>query len=478
MDRLSRAIEAYNRARADWGRALDEYHEAQDNGADESRIAELRDRSERVHAAAEAAKQRVDEVRALNDMGDIEIARTDTSFGNNTNRQGRGNPSVNRDLSPPSLDVMHERQDILEDMMLGYQPRDRELVTACRIHPVERLFGRILLHRRRPARAGLTDAQVDAWDAYEARAREMLSQRAVSPSLGITSGDGGDLLPTFLAPRVYSAIRALGPLSGDGLVTVLTAPGSSAGGKVSMDLPTAGSISPASPKPVNMDTNRENLSTGAESLSTENYTKLVNVPSEILLGSWVNFESWVMRQVVEAFGIGFNVDRTVGDGSNKINGAFHFAAFNAANSETVTDKAAITEEELTDLVTKLPEGYHDRPNTRIMMSKATELYLARQRSNGQRLYPYMQGNNTTRGKLALPGGIDYEVNGALASVGAATSTIMGIGDFSQYAVLYGGGMRAALNHVVASDQWEMGWYWQTDGGRIIDGAFKVLRTPA
>ena len=247
-----------------------------------------------------------------------------------------------------------------------------------------------------------------------------------------------------------------------------------------MDIPTATNVVAAASKSINADATQETGATGAESLSTLNYTKLVNVPSEILLGSWVNFESWVMRSVVEAFGLAFNADRSRGSGTSKIGGAFHASSYTATNSVTQASNAAITEAELSSLVALLGTGYHSRPNTRIMFSKATELYLARQRSSGERLYPYL---NQVRGasggvamKLALPGGIAYEVNDDMQALGTASRTIAGIGDFSSYAVLYGGMMRAALNHVVPSDQWEMGWYWQTDGGRIIDAAFRMLRS--
>ena len=483
MGRLRELIEKYNRQRGEAGDLLDKYHAHLDEGGDQTRADELRQQYERAFEAASETKKRVDELRRLADLGDIDIAREDTSFGadsrDRTGRPNAGRQSIVRDLSPPSLEVMHRRQDILEDMMVGYQPRESELFEACRVAPVERMFPRILLHRRRPGDAGLTREHLDAWGEYEKRAREVIQQRAPvrAPTYGLTAGQGGDFIPTFLYPMIYSAIQFIGPLAGDRLVTVLTAPGDSQGGKVTMDVPTAVHLAPASPTAASEPITADRQNTGIESLSTENYTKLVNVPSQILLGSWVNFESWVMRSVVEAFGLGFNRDRTVGDGSSKISGAFH----GLTASVTQGANGAITEKELSDLVAALGTGYHNRMNTRLMFTKATELYLARQRSSsgaGERLYPYMQGRlgaaGGTGAQLSLPGGIMYEINDDLGQLGANGRTTVGIGDFSQYAVLYGGGMRAALNHVVRSDQWEMGWYWQADGGRIIDGAFKVM----
>ena len=484
MSRIRALIEKYNRQRGEAGALLETYHAHLDEGGDQTRADELRAQYETAFKAATLTKEQADELRRLNDMGDLTIAREDTSFGLDTrDRTGRDNADGQerlRDLSPPSVAVMHRRQDILEDMMVGYQPREGELVAACRVDPVERLFPRVLLHRRDPMAAGLSSDELGAWTEYDKRTREVMQTRAVTGSFNVTANTGGDFIPTFLAPRIYSAIQFLGPLAGDSLVTVFTAPGSSSGGKVTMDIPTATNVVAAASKAINADATQETGATGAESLSTLNYTKLVNVPSEILLGSWVNFESWVMRSVVEAFGLAFNADRSRGSGASKIGGAFHASAYNATNSVTQASNAAITEAELSSLVALLGTGYHSRPNTRIMFSKATELYLARQRSSGERLYPYLMqmrgAPGGTTAKLALPGGIDYEVNDSMQALGAASRTTAGIGDFSSYAVLYGGMMRAALNHVVPSDQWEMGWYWQTDGGRIIDAAFRMLRS--
>ena len=360
-------IEKYNRQRGEAGALLETYHAHLDEGGDQTRADELRAQYETAFKAATLTKEQADELRRLNDMGDLTIAREDTSFGLDTrDRTGRDNADGQerlRDLSPPSVAVMHRRQDILEDMMVGYQPREGELVAACRVDPVERLFPRVLLHRRDPMAAGLSSDELGAWTEYDKRTREVMQTRAVTGSFNVTANTGGDFIPTFLAPRIYSAIQFLGPLAGDSLVTVFTAPGSSSGGKVTMDIPTATNVVAAASKAINADATQETGATGAESLSTLNYTKLVNVPSEILLGSWVNFESWVMRSVVEAFGLAFNADRTRGSGASKIGGAFHASAYNATNSVTQASNAAITEAELSSLVALLGTGYHSRPNT-------------------------------------------------------------------------------------------------------------------
>ena len=338
MSRIRALIEKYNRQRGEAGALLETYHTHLDEGGDKTRADELRAQYETAFKAATLTKEQADELRRLNDMGDLVIAREDTSFGLDTrDRTGRDNADGQerlRDLSPPSVAVMHRRQDILEDMMVGYQPREGELVAACRVDPVERLFPRVLLHRRDPMAAGLSSDELGAWTEYDKRTREVMQTRAVTGSFNVTANTGGDFIPTFLAPRIYSAIQFLGPLAGDSLVTVFTAPGSSSGGKVTMDIPTATNVVAAASKAINADATQETGATGAESLSTLNYTKLVNVPSEILLGSWVNFESWVMRSVVEAFGLAFNADRTRGSGASKIGGAFHASAYNATNSVT------------------------------------------------------------------------------------------------------------------------------------------------
>ena len=103
------------------------------------------------------------------------------------------------------------------------------------------------------------------------------------------------------------------------------------------------------------------------------------------------------------------------------------------------------------------------------MRRSTELYLmGRRGTQGNRLFDLMPDGS----QVIIPGGIGYVLNDAMQALGSNDNKVMGVGDFSQYAVLYGGRMRSALQHQVGSDQWQMGWYHSTDGKPIFSAAFR------
>ena len=457
MSLLIKLVEKYNRLRQEAAELLTKYHAALDaEKADEA--TSLKEQYERGFAAASAAKDQLDEARKLDDLGDVQIVRRDNSFGGEPAPNGV-QQSAARDLTPPPAEALQRRQSLLEDMMMGFQPTERETVDACRVYPVERLWPSVMLNRASPGEFPLEATELKAWREYE-----QVAQRAVTDSFNLTTGTGGDFIPTFLEPRIRSLLQAtVLPLAVDGLVTVFQ----QAGIEARQELPTAANIAKWTVTAPSTDGTPETGASGKPSLNTNKYTKHINVPSEILLGSYVNFESWVIRSVAEAWGLTLNADRTLGNGTLKITGAFT-GAVGTTHYELATS-GAIVEADIVGMIAKLGEGYHFRPNTRIMMRRSTELYLAGRRSTqGNRLFDVTPNG----AQIILPGGIPYVTNPDMQALGTNDNKVMGVGDFSQYAVLYGGRMRSAMSHVVASDQWEMGWYYSTDGKPIFTDAFR------
>ena len=201
----------------------------------------------------------------------------------------------------------------------------------------------------------------------------------------------------------------------------------------------------------------------------------MGIVSELMLDDFVNFETWVNGSVSEAFGGAFNDDRTLGNGTTKMTGAFHGTS-SATNSHQIAANTSIAEADVIAMLNLLDYAYQQLPSCRVMMHASTELDLMAQRSvSGQRVYDL---NPSTR-RLILPRGLPYAVNNAFATArNSNTNKLMGIGDFGRYVSVYGGGMRVNSEYISRSDEFLLTWYWAVDGERVRADAFRWMRGKA
>ena len=459
MSIVARLHERFKRQRAEAAQHLDRYHELMDaDKADEAKTE--REAFDAAMAAAEATKADLERAAKMDDLGDIKIIRSQRSTGPDTVRKGSPQQSFERDLTPPSQERMVERHNLLVDAMRGRSLSDEQTSALHRSWPVERLFPRVLADMARPTSGHLSSDQRTAWDEYGVQVR------ALGTHYTTVAGDGAEFVPTFLHSQIYDSLKHYGPLADDSLITVLRI-----GFGAKIDIPTANSLVKATVVGAGTDGTIDQQDTGDVNYTPHKYHKQVGIVSELMLDDYVNFETWVNGSVSEAFGGAFNDDRTLGNGTSKMTGAFAGTS-SATNSHQIAANTSIAEEDVLAMLKLLDYAYQQLPGCRIMMHASTELDLMAQRKSGQRVYDL---NPSTR-RLILPRGLPYAVNNAFATArDSNTNKLIGIGDFGRYVSVYGGGMRVNSEYISRSDEFLLTWYVAVDGERTRDDAFRWIR---
>ena len=267
-------------------------------------------------------------------------------------------------------------------------------------------------------------------------------------------------------PRSTTRLKHYGPLADDSLITVLRI-----GFGAKLDITTANSLVKATVVGAGTDGTLDQQDTGDVNYTPHKYHKQVGIVSELMLDDYVNFETWVNGSVSEAFGGAFNDDRTLGNGTSKMTGAFAGTS-SATNSHQIAANTSISEDDVLAMLKLLDYAYQQLPGCRIMMHASTELDLMAQRKSGQRVYDL---NPSTR-RLILPRGLPYAVNNAFATArDSNTNKLIGIGDFGRYVSVYGGGMRVNSEYISRSDEFLLTWY--CGGGRRADARRRVPVDP-
>jgi HK97 family phage major capsid protein len=295
---------------------------------------------------------------------------------------------------------------------------------------------------KRPDQSGEARGQdegqkVEYREAFDALARNgfdpsklSAEQRAAVEARAQTAGSagaGGYTVPTELATVIDKTLKMWGPMYDEAICTVINTSGGNP-----LDFPKTDDTATAVAQHTEaaamtddggVDAVFTKMTLGAFAYNTE----WVQISMELLQDSAVNIEAFIGELLGERLARRVNTELTTGDGTGDPLG---IVAASAAG-KTAAAAAAITGDELIDLVHSVDPAYRSSPKTRFMFNDGT-LAAIRKLKDGDGNYLWQMGD-VTKGEPGRLLGHAYSVNQAMASIAASAKAVI-FGDFSKYYV--------------------------------------------
>lgn len=242
-----------------------------------------------------------------------------------------------------------------------------------------------------------------------------------------TTTAGGFTVPTELQGFIDRAMKAWGPMYDQDICTTITTSGGNP-----LKIPTVddtAKIAAAHTEAAALtDDGSEDVTFGQKSLDAYAFdTEFVRWSWELNDDSIFSMESLLGDLLGERLGRIANSQLTTGTGSSAPNGIVTASAL----GKTAAAVAAVTADEIIDLLHSVDPAYRASPKARFMFNDST-LAAIRKLKDGQGNYLWQMGDVTT----SQPGtllGYRYSVNQAMASL-AAAGKVMLFGDFGKYYV--------------------------------------------
>jgi HK97 family phage major capsid protein len=248
-----------------------------------------------------------------------------------------------------------------------------------------------------------------------------------------TASAGGYTVPTELSDQLIRSMKMWGPMYDEDICTVITTTGGNP-----IDIPTiddtavpvvqhaeAGAVT---------DDGGSDATFGKKTLNAFSYdTEWVRFSWELAQDSIFNFETLLGSLLGERLGRRANTELTVGDGTGDPSGIVTGSTL----GKTAAAAAAITGDEIIDLLHSVDPAYRQSPKARFMFNDST-LAAIRKLKDGQGNYLWQMGD-VTKSQPGTLLGYRYSVNQAMASLATGQKTVL-FGDFSKYFVRKVGGV--------------------------------------
>ena len=264
-------------------------------------------------------------------------------------------------------------------------------------------------------------------EGLDSEVRSVLRQSEVRTQTAGTNSAGGFTVPTELASFIDKAMIATGPMYNSDLFTVINTTGGNP-----FNIPTVndtavtaeahtegGTVTDDAGKDVTF----AQKSLGAFAFDTE----WVRWSYELANDSIFNVESLLGELLGERLGRIANSKLTTGSGSSDVEGI----VTNSALGVTAAAVAAVTADEIIDLIHSVDPAYRASPSTAIMMNDST-LSAVRKLKDGNGNYLWAMGNY----QAGIPQnllGYNVVVNQAMDSL-ATAKKVMLFGDMSKFYV--------------------------------------------
>jgi HK97 family phage major capsid protein len=243
-----------------------------------------------------------------------------------------------------------------------------------------------------------------------------------------TGSAGGFTVPVELSDQIVVAMKAWGPMYDENLCTVLN---TTSGAQINIPTvdDTANTAAIRAENAAMVDDGSGDVTFAQKRLDAFVYaTPFVRFSMELAQDSIFAMETMLGGLIGERLGRTANTQLTVGDGSGDPNGIVTAAGL----GKTAAAAAAVTADEILDLVHSVDPAYRVSPRCRVMFNDSTLLAL-RKLKDGQGNYLITEapdGSGRMRiGAVSVP----YVINQAMASMGAS-NRFMVYGDFSKYFV--------------------------------------------
>lgn len=311
--------------------------------------------------------------------------------------------------------------------------------------------------------------------AMDAEARSVLSrgyttveQRAQTT----TNTAGGYTVPTELMNILIKSMQAWGPMYSEDVATVLTTSG---GGQITMPTvnDTAVTAGAHTEGATLTDDGGKDVTFGQKVLEAFAYdTEWLRVSKELADDSIMAMEQVLGDLLGERLGRIANLKLTTGSGSSEPNGVVTASSL----GKTATGTAAITSDEIIDLVHSIDPAYRMGPKVQFMFNDST-LAAIRKLKDGDGNYLWQMGN-VQQGQPGSLLGYSYRVNQAMGSL-AAGNKVMLFGDFGKYYVRkVGAPLIGALQDKDFWPGFGVAGYIRFDGELADTAAIKHLITAA
>ncbi|RVO55148.1 phage major capsid protein [Sinorhizobium meliloti] len=242
-----------------------------------------------------------------------------------------------------------------------------------------------------------------------------------------TAAAGGYTVPVELANFIVRSMKDWGPMYNEDVATVIT----TAAGNV-INIPTVDDTAKTGAKHTEgaaiADDGSQDAVFGNKELSAYVYdTEFVKFSMELAQDSVFNMESLLGSLLGERLGRIANRELTIGDGTGDPNGVVTASSL----GKTATATAAITGDEIIDLLHSVNAAYRRSPKARFMFADLT-LAAIRKLKDGDGNYLWSMGD-VQKGEPGTLLGYRYEINDDMDTL-AAAKKVMLFGDFSKYFV--------------------------------------------
>ncbi|MGY6251634.1 phage major capsid protein [Bosea thiooxidans] len=244
---------------------------------------------------------------------------------------------------------------------------------------------------------------------------------------GTSTTAGGYTVPVELSSQIIKSMKAWGPMYDEDVCTVL-----STSNGVTIKIPTVDDTAVTAGQHAEgtamTDDNGKDVTFGQKSLESYGYdTEWVKFSLELARDSIFNMESLLGQLLGERLGRIANLHLTTGDGTGDPNGIVTASSL----GKTAAAVAAVTYDEIVDLIHSVDPAYRQSPKVRFMFNDLT-LAAIRKLKDGDGKYIWTAGD--VQG--GVPGtllGYRYSVNQAMANLATGNKTML-FGDFGKYFV--------------------------------------------
>ncbi|MBB4185831.1 HK97 family phage major capsid protein [Sinorhizobium terangae] len=288
-----------------------------------------------------------------------------------------------------------------------------------------------------------------------------------------TDSAGGYLVPEGFSGEIDKAMKAWGPMwDADVVREINTSSGNRLPWPTVDDTSQTGELKAQNGAVT--DDGTGDVVFGEKQLDAYVYsTKMVRIPMELLQDSAFDMEALLNDLFGERLGRLANSVLTTGDGTNKPNGIVNASSLGKAAAAA----AAITSDELIDLVHSVDPAYRASPKCRWQFNDNT-MATVRKLKDGQGNYLWQMGDVRTGEPdrlLAHP----YSVNQAMANIAASAKPII-FGDHSRYVVRKVRGFTVLTLRERYAENFQIGMvgFKRFDGELLNSAAVKHLQLAA
>lgn len=319
-------------------------------------------------------------------------------------------------------------------------------------------------------RAAFAEMVAAGGDAYvDQEVRNVLREHRAQTA-GTTTA-GGYTVPTELASFIEKAMIATGPMYDSNLFTVIN----SADGRT-FNIPTVDDTAVTAEAHTEggtvTDDGGKDVTFGQKSLGAYAFdSEWIRWSAELNADSILNMESLLGELIGERLGRIANSKLTTGSGSSDVEGI----VTNSGAGVTAAATAAVTADEIIDLIHSVDPAYRTSASTAIMMNDST-LAAVRKLKDGNGNYLWQMGNY----QAGIPQnilGYNVVVNQAMDSL-AAAKKVMLFGDMSKFYVRKVGAPSVYVARERFAPDYGILGYIRFDGVLANTGAIKHLITAA